>query len=1110
MIKTILVSLLLVSSLSAASPAKCYAVTSSANWNTPSIWSSTSGGAGGTCTASGGSGVTVIGNTATLSAGVPGASGASDVAVINTGVTVHIPSGIGVDLGSKTYGTAGGDSITVNGSNSGALVVDAGGLLQVNGASSTGYNWGVINGTMQNMPGGYIQFGAYTNGPNLNVNGQFFSGCLDQTVYPSPFCSSNSGAWATATVAPTLNITFATTTPQGLAVGAPVMINVPQGASSATDTVPPPTPPLMPRTNDTGTSPMKTCGSAATCVIPESTVLCVVAVSGSQISVGWPQGGTTADPYCTGAETAINITNAGLGPLWVNIPAFIRRAPSILSWNNSGSFSPSSRAEHFDPTRTTLPIASGIVISNAAGTGPGRYGDSSINVSANNWGASNSGTPCTFLSIADVTSSGCYMDYDRGLMVSYGFATSYTGAMTYKALSSSTPTVAGNITIPSGSRTYNQMVIGNTLLTGLMKDYSDSFFNFQTIDNTATKKAAFMFNAVRYCNGLVGIGSNAVNGNNGFNANASYPLQINYNSVFPNPDTLSVDEGNINFWGTSSNIDVSNNYFKLQRAEITSKNQSASARAYYSGVTITNNNVLGDGPFVGQTGGAATGQWPGLVISDNRVTGTGQADGSFQPYIFAFAGTANDNPGTPAIFRRNIIFSTYRAIHSTGGFQYTKNAFVQNWHHTIVMGTQSSYNGGVMANNSWDHNVFVSANESQGLDGFDSGFAESGLIDGLTMTNNTWLGHTTCFRIGDTDLESFLLLNISAYNNVCAPQASTGAAFGKGGAVGSAQQNQLAYFGNNGFQGASITYASNLSSSNALNYQYNQDVLVTNANGNYNTDSTRNVKGVMLQNSVYTNNVTGGKLKLVVTSLSNMTLAWSSDGVTYGTAVQVNWTTAGTTYTTSSASTLGATYEFFTTSVNTTPWTQWYPKGGLGGGTRPVGCPATFWAMYTSGANSGKPYLITQCQDTSTLTMVPNYSSAPAAADTFAVLLPEVRLYDAGGTNYVDAGIDARSIPQTPGTYIDSGISLTQSDLCASGCGSGVALSGLPISYTTGVSGSPLYVEPLPMYGGSAQHLFQYSGYVPTGTGWQKAGVGGTYIGAIAPVSPTTPTGIVP
>ena len=1113
MIFLTILTLIFAASGFAASPAKCFAVTSG-NWNTPSIWSSTSGGAGGTCAASGGPGVTVIGNTATISAGVPGGSGLADTAVINTGITVHVTSGLGIDLGSPTYGTSAGDSFTINATNSsiyGAIVVDAGGLIQTNGSSGSGYNWGVINqyAVLQISPGGYLQFGTSSNGPNLNVNGQFFSGCLDQAVYPSPFCSSNSGGWATASVASTLNITFSTAVPQGIVMGSPVMINVPQSVSSATDTVPPPTPPIMPRTNDTGTSPMLTCGSAATCVVPESTVLCVVAVSGLNISVGWPRGGTTADPYCTGAETAINITNAGSGSLWVNAPAFIRRYPGNLTWNNSGSYSPSGLQEHFDPTRSTLPISTGIVISNAAGTGPGRYGDSSISVSSNNWGAANSGTPCTFLAISDVTSSGCYMDYDRGLMVSYGFAFTYTGSMTYKSLSF--PNVAGNITIPSGSRTYNQMVIGNTLFTGLSKDYSDSFFNFQTIDNTATKKAAFMFNSIRYCNGLVGIGSSSFfSGGNGFNANASFPLQINYNSVFPNPDTASIDAGNINFWGSSSNIDISNNYFKLQRAEISSKYQSATSKVYYSGVTITNNNVIGDGPFSGQSGTSPSAQWPGLLVSDNRITVTGQADGGFQSYVFAFTNLANNNAGTPGIFRRNIIFSTYRAIQSTSGFQFTKNSFLLNWHHTIVMGSAASYNGAVLSNNSWDHNIFASANEAQALDGFDSGFALSGLIDGLTMTNNTWLGQTTCFRIGDTDLISFLLLNVSAYNNVCAPQASTGAAFGKGGGVGSAQQVQLAYFGNNGFQGATTTYSPNVSGSNAINYQYNQDVLAVNANGNYNTDSTRNVKGAMLQNSTYTNNVTGAKLKLIVTSLSNMTLAWSADGITYGTAVQVNWTTGGTTYSTASASTLGAANEFFTTAVATTPWTQWYPFGALGGGTRPLGCPATFWAMYTSGTNSGTAYMVTQCKDTSTLTMVPNYTIAPAAADTFAILVSEVRLYDAGGTKYVDVGIDARSIPQSPGTYIDSGISLIQSDLCASGCGSGAAMSGLPISYTTGVSGSPLYTEPLPMYGGSAQHFFQYSGYVPSGTGWITAGVGGGYIGAVAPVSPKTPTGIVP
>ncbi len=360
-------------------PAICYAV-ASGNWSSPSVWASTSGGTGGSCTAAGGVGLPVMGSTVFVLPGVPGAATNADLVVINSGVTVHIPAGLGIELSNNVYNGGIGDALTINGTNSttyGALVIDNKALLEVHGASSSNDNFLNINqyGVLQTMPGGAFWIGSGANNPNLIVSGRFYSGCLDQTAYPTPFCAGNAGGWVTGSVGSTNNITAVSSLPAGLAVGDLVELNLPQSPTSVgypyaiNGVTPPPAPPVQPTTNDTGTSPMKTCGSVATCLIPESTPLCVVGISGSSVSLGWPQGGTTANPYCTGAETAINVTSAGSGQMWLNKPAFLWGDPSQFTWNNavSQTITDTNSNSYLDATHTGLGIGSG-PISNAAGT----------------------------------------------------------------------------------------------------------------------------------------------------------------------------------------------------------------------------------------------------------------------------------------------------------------------------------------------------------------------------------------------------------------------------------------------------------------------------------------------------------------------------------------------------------------------------------------------------------------------------------------------------------------------------------------------------------------------------------------------------------------------
>lgn len=1149
--------LLCAAAASAASPAKCYAV-ASGNWNDPTIWAASSGGthAGNPCTADGGAAITHypgVSPTA-IAATVPGASGKQDVAEINTGITVHVPAGTNVDLGSTTFGTSPDNSINVKATNQttyGSLVIDNGGLVNLHGSGTT-REFGQIDqyAVLQVMPGGTLWFGSTTGGPNFYVKGRLYTGCLDQAAYPTPFCTGNAGAWVTASVAGTLNITAAAALPSGLAVSDLVELNMPQTPTgvpypynTADDTTAPPAPPVMPTTTDTGAG--KTCGSVAACVVQESTPLCVVAISGLSVTLGWPLGGTSAVPYCTGSETAIAITAAGSGNLWLNKPAFVWRDPSLFIWSRAVTYAPSSEVQRFDPTRSALLVNN--IISNVAGDGPGRLGDSSLSVASNNWHGNNTSTgataPCAFLSIADVTSNGCYMDQDRGVLFAYGFAVSFTGSMSYTTVGCASSCsaglaaiyVPGSITPPDATvRQYNAMVFGNTDFRNLMKDTGGSFISFKVLDNSTNRQAGFLFNSVRMCEGLVGVGSIASPTVGFVAASSSTPLQINSNSIFRSSvglnDSGIVGLGNINFWSDSDYWDFSNNYIRAVYAEVIGKLNSVVNHSTFSHGTITNNNVIDDTLFLGQASGSPSSLYPGLLFADNRITGTGSDQAS--SYVLAVGNIANNDAGNQALFTRNIIYGSFRPLLMTSGTTYSRNYFVYHWHHTAAVTTQGVYGGGVVSRNIFHHNVLATGNAGQGVRGLDMGWASSLLVDGITAYNNTWLGHALCVTLGDRDIYVGLLMNIQVYDNICAPDVSPtdpltgGFALGKGnevpngggGATTSSQQLQMSFVAYNAVQGTHAVYQSENPAALNANNEYNRDIVPISTNGiNYNTDPARNIPGISLQNSLYSNTTAAtGKVRLVRTSSSDMTLEWSTDnGASYGTPVQLNWTTAGTKYTLSvNATAGGAISDYFSVTKSAgTAWTKYIPA--VDASPMPAGCPGRRWALFDliNGGAANVAYGVMQCTSTTVITMTPYVvATVPVSGDTFAVIKSEVRLFDAGGVNYVDVGIDARLLPAAAATYTDGNIALVIQDYCSpSGCAMGGLISGLPTTFTTGVSGVPLSAEPLPMYGGSAQHAFTNPLYEPGGNGWKRASSTGSYVGAIAPSStPATPGGIIP
>ena len=1115
--------------------AKCYAVTSG-NWNNPRIWASSAGGTGGSCTAGGGTSISYRGSTTFIAPGVPGVADVGDYAVINTGVTVRIPSGTYIQTSKGTYRGA-SDGITINATDSttyGSLVVDNGGLLKVHGASSTNDNYMTINqyGVFQIMPGGAFWVGSGVNGPNISVSGKFYSGCLDQTSYPTPFCTGNAGGWVTASTGASLNITAVSSLPTDLAVGDLVELSPPQSPTTYTHpytgidgTTPPPTPPILPTTDDTGSSPMKTCGSVASCLIPESTPLCVVAISGNSVSVGWPRGGTTAQPYCTGAETAINITSAGSGRLWFNKPAFLWGDPNLFVWNNPVSSTIASGSAvigNFDAIRSGFVLSEEGAgpISNAAGTGPGRIGDNSLTLNLNTRNSSGviggpDFTSCSYLSIQDVTNTGCYLNYDKASMFGYGWGLQYYGSHSFTgpyaaAGGSAVVNTPATLIVPSGTpREHNAVVIGNTDIRYLMKDVSSSFIQLSGLANTTNQKVAFSYNTLRMTNNVLGFGSRD-------RTRTFAPTNV-FEGLANSWYSSSASEygtGQINFWANTSNFDLSQNYINDFHPWISCHLASPSddaSMSTFSGGTITNNNMLGSAFFSGQNSSACN--WTNNLIQDNRMTGDGVRDGAgsgWPAYIFPITGVDNINEESPNYVKYNIIYGFLRGARMNRGTVWDHNVFMNLWHHGLVFGSQEGLNGGVSGQGlTLSNNIFATYGITETLYLIDLGYAESQLIDGAVIKNNTMMGPNSCIMLGDSDGGTYtLLVGIQIYDNICAPAGSNTSMIRKNANSSHPQmtQMQLEYVGYNAIQGSDTPFRgvgpfSN--TDNIPNDEYNRNVLVTNANGNYNTDATRNVTGVAIQNPTYSTAKTGGALRFTRTSDSNMTMAWALDGENYGAEVQLNWGGSGTTYSVSSSyseSPADPTVRLNSTiTVNSTPF------AAIGNLVVSTSCPITRWALMTSGTESGNAFAIVDCDSSSSINFAPHASNI-SANDTFVILHPEVRLYDADGVDYIDVGIDARSLPTSSKT--DTGINLAMTDYCT-GCGSDVIITGLPTTFTSGTTGSPIAPTTyIPSIGGSAQMAFTSDDYVPDGTAWTSASSLGSYLGAVAPddSAPNPPT----
>lgn len=1124
----------------AASPAQCFAVgnngsgapaTGIYNW-TDNIWADTALHNPGTCAASGGTAVTVEGQTATLAAGRPGAAGLLDYISINTGVVVHVTAGLGVQTGDVA--TAGSDGIIINATNQttfGALVVDAHAKIVTNGQGTAARRYAVINqyAVLQIMPGGHWEMSSTsTGGPTLLNYGRLYIGCADQTAYPSPFCSGVvAGGWVSASVGSTLNITAQTALPTGLAVGDLVELDrIPQRFgtfpySSIDNVTPPPPLPVMPTSNDTGTATANICGTATDCLIPESTQLCVVGITGLSISVGWPHGGNPTDAYCDGTETVAGITGAGSGLLWLKQPAYFWGSTSILTWATAGSSTPSAVSNPYDGARGVLVLAGAggfwYGVSNLAHTGPGRKGDADLTFNSGSFGAGNGATVCTLNSIAAVTTSGCYIDYTSGVVYYPASLNPITANVSWVGAAAPPSTGAFtylSVRIPAGARSYNEVVVENSDLRYMgtaLNSLAIGVLALTVLPNTANNHVAFRNNSLRYAWNVVGLGITT--------QDASHPLELTGNSIFPAYPNNSVASWAMPWGSPQANVDISHNYADLGSfGFFTCFNNSATpTNRTLTNFTFTDNYVTG--MFLRDDNSC---NYPSGLIQQNRLSFYGNAAPG-TAYTYGLYGLLSLDTAHPLVVRNNYFYSQVRIamLGSNTDFHHNYAAFV--FHHGLTMGRQGYAANLVnyIANAKVHDNVLAEYLAGSSTACIEQGYNQMILIDSPRVYSNTCLGtqYLSAILPDDGPDQSVVLIHTDdqIFNNVVTA-TGTNTALGKSASNANAHisQNSLAFTGFNSVQGTNPMYAGIPSPNNnhVPNPEWNRNVLVTDINGNYNTDPARNLQGIVIQNPTYSVNKTGSSVRLTVNSASDITAAWSLNGSSWGPEVQLGWQGAGYTYTLGSITDPGANYDFLTiTAAQTTPGSVASPFTAYTNFANPIpiGCPSARWAKITSAAGTipvGTAFMIAQClgtggSATNQLTIIPR-DTRLVANDVFTILGAEspdgggtVHLYDAGGTDYIDIGIDARVLPTSTAT--DTGINLTLTDYCASGCGSPSVIAGLPVNTAPG-SNLPLVPVRLPELGGSAEDAFNRGYYEPLPyLGWKTAGSTGSYIGAVPP-----------
>jgi len=615
-------------------------------------------------------------------------------------------------------------------------------------------------------------------------------------------------------------------------------------------------------------------------------------------------------------------------------------------------------------------------ISNAAGTGIGSFGDSSLSLT--------SPSPGTILqtevaSLDLVTGAGKFwVNYDAGQVYFYSVADNDTCNATYKHLTS-----LGWGIVSEQDTDYNTAIFDYCVF-----QYAGSLNN----NNEAAILVRYKKSATVAANRLFQLTNSTIQFNGRFlglrdcDGASNDKLLITGNTIRSNWQNGAYGDFLYAFRAPNSHVQISGNDYSGLSAFL-------SVSGTFSGVdntpqdswVISDNNislcntVLIADSFLNDPQAAL---FLDLDFSGNTISGVGTAQDTIG--FLHVSGSASH----PAVFRGNTLHHLKRVFVLGSNCTFDGNLIHDNYHHVFTgPNTDEAYVQNIQIIN----NILIAG----GLDSTSQlqlGYINRMHFDGVTISNNTIVG--SAIELGYIFVASgcSTITNAVIVDNLLISSADYGVRRLADTSTASCRAQLAALDHNLIFDPASGLYKN-------ISHQ----AIFSRSSTRYNSDGTRNVTGVMLWDSTATVAPTNKSLVFTRTSATDQTLAWSG-----GTAVQLILDSG--TATTGDGGSL-------TDSTKTWPTDRTDPA-----------CPQCCWLTITGGTGAGQKFIITN-NTSDTLSVAPAFfafTTPPDATSTYTITKSEVQLFDSGGTDYVRAGIDVRNLPTASKT--DTGIDVSYNE----------------------------------------------------------------------------------
>jgi hypothetical protein len=650
-------------------------------------------------------------------------------------------------------------------------------------------------------------------------------------------------------------------------------------------------------------------------------------------------------------------------------------------------------------------------IANAAGTGLGSLGDSSLSFSAQTGGIlswTSAAVNGEVASLALVDGPGkYYVNYDAGI-IWYWYATGATANLACKRLA--TATNKGWGVWSTDAADYNTVILRNSIFEYMGGNTSATGsgvvpFAAVRVENKTGDPAGLRYAEISNCTfRYIGISAIGMKENAGTAVNLIKVDRNTFMSTFGNDgygnNTLSFFRSNNAFISVSNNV--------LNQSATLIQGEDGTGGYVLNSIKINSNTGMVGAIWNTMSGIGVGQQCSDCEIRFNNLAGANTSGSRLTSSLYG----ADNHP---------VVISDNTFAHGERAIAYSANMLIQNnwfsWfkHHFSTNSSET---------NVFTYNVIVRYNLFSGFTKLDDACVDIGYnkgvwIDGIEISHNTCWNNSGGFAFGDA-------LDQASYGPVTRANIHDNLVVSSGaGSIGSvrvaigvqnyvsvgADRNDTNYYTNP----ATVYCTKDQATQGCVTSTYDRGAQFL-LNGGFYNQGARNVTGVSLWSPSYNANQTGGTLAFVFNSASDMTLAWNGTVA----PVQLVWDggigAGPVTYSTVSGTDSDIASNNGTVTVSGTPWL------GTGSGTDPKFPRNKFVALTHAGTTY---YRAISSNTTNQLTVTPRWGFTPSALDPFVIINSEVKLLDSGGVDYVRAGILASALPTSSKSDTDIAITLT-------------------------------------------------------------------------------------